>query len=376
MKADIEGFLYPCIDKNICIDCGLCNKVCPINKADEMASREKDMPLEAYAVRNRNSKVLDSSSSGGFFSVIAEYVTDKEGYVFGACYDEDFNVFHAGTFDQTKINGFRTSKYVQSNLSNAFSETKYLLENKKLVCFSGTPCQIEGLKSFLGKNYDNLITVDLVCHGVPSPKLWRKYLLYQEDKYHLKITSVNFRKKTYGYHAGILELVFANGEKYYGSVRNDGMVKSFFSEIASRPSCYKCKFKYAKHNSDFTLFDCWHANKLVDRLIDDDRGFTNVFVQSEKGKNILAKISENLILYPVEPEKAIQLDGPMVRNSAIPHKNRTQFYQEMDQTSLQHTVQRFIPITLKDRMIVSLRDFCHKLGILAIARRFSQRVKI
>lgn len=150
---------------------------------------------------------------------------------------------------------------MQSDLGDCFSEIKKHLMQETKVCFIGTPCQVYGLKSYLRKEYDNLVTVDLVCHGTPSPKLWKKYLDEQKDKYHSEIDDIVFRNKTYGYHSGTMRIRFKNQFVYYGSARVDPMLKSFFAEISSRPSCYQCHFKSVERCSDFTIYDCWHLNK-------------------------------------------------------------------------------------------------------------------
>lgn len=190
MREDEEGFLYPYVDKTVCVDCKLCEKVCPvINVAEDLPFEQK-----AFLVQNKNSDVRRESTSGGAFTPIAEYVISKNGIVYGAAYDNDFNVEHIGTNNIEEISKFRNSKYVQSNTKYTFKEVKKHIENGRLVCYSGTPCQIEGLKTFLGKDYPNLITVDVVCHAVSSPLIWRKYVQMQKRKYGDKINNIMFRE--------------------------------------------------------------------------------------------------------------------------------------------------------------------------------------
>lgn len=246
---------------------------------------------------------------------------------------------------------FRGSKYVQSDLKDCFTEIKKHIEKKTVVCFIGTPCQVYGLKSFLGKEYDNLVTVDVVCHGTPSPKMWEKYLNLQKSKYHSEIESVAFRYKTYGYHSSTMRIAFKNGKSYFGSARVDLMLKSFFEGLSSRPSCYKCHFKTLERCSDFTIYDCWNAEKLVNNLIDDDKGFTNLIVQSSKGEKILEEIKDKYELYSVDLKKAADLDGVMIWNSAQPHPRRNEFYHGIDEELLDNHVQKFAPIKVKDYLI-------------------------
>lgn len=257
----------------------------------------------------------------------------------------------------------RGSKYVQSNLNDCFIRIREILEDNQLVCFVGTTCQVYGLKSYLKKDYENLITVDLVCHGVPSPKLWKKYLEYQKNKYHSDIIEVSFRNKTYGYHSGTMKIKFQNGKIYYGSARVDYMLKSFFTEIASRPSCYHCQFKTLSRCSDFTIFDCWHAKDLAGLKEDDDKGFTNVIVQSSKGQKVLDTIFERFELYQVDTRKAIDLDGSMVCRSAVPHPKRKKYYSGLDETEIADHIRKFIPVTRMDYLIERLKIVVYKTGL-------------
>lgn len=263
----------------------------------------------------------------------------------------------------------RGSKYVQSDLGDCFSRIKSYLTQKRLVCFVGTPCQIEGLKAFLSKDYDNLLTVDLVCHGTPSPKLWIKYLDYQREKYHSNIKSINFRNKTYGYHSGTMKIVFDNGKIYQGSARIDYYLKSFFSEIASRPICYNCPFKTVKHCSDFTIYDCWHPEELSNEIKDDDKGYTNLIIQSEKGKQIFSQIKDKYEAYSVLPNDAIKLDGKMIAHSAIKHPQRSEYYRNIDRLSFPELINKFIPITFTDLLIERMKIVLYKLGVFNIIKK-------
>lgn len=257
---------------------------------------------------------------------------------------------------------------MQSNLADCFSEIKKQLMQETIVCFIGTPCQVYGLKSYLRKEYDNLVTVDLVCHGTPSPKLWKEYLDEQKEKYHSEIDDVVFRNKTYGYHSGTMCIRFKNQFTYYGSARVDPMLKSFFAEISSRPSCYKCHFKSVERCSDFTIYDCWHASDLVEGLVDDDKGFTNVIVQSLKGEKILEKIADSYELYVTNLQKAIELDGTMICNSAVPHPRRDECYLNLDNENLRTHVEKFIPIKFKDYLIEKSKRILYCIGVYKFLR--------
>ncbi len=363
MKEDEEGFLYPNIDKSKCIDCGLCDRICPIKN-----KKENNIEPKAYSMRVKDKEILKRSTSGGFFTPLAKYVLDNSGIVFGVGYDDKFNVVHKEINKIDDIKELVGSKYVQSYLGDTFKRVKDYLDKGKIVLFSGTPCQIEGLRKYLDKEYDNLIIMDLICHGTPSAKLWKKYITYQEKKYKSKIQKAYFRNKTYGYHSGTMKLVFENGKVYYGSARVDFMLKSFFKEISSRPSCYNCNFKSRKHNSDFTVFDCWHISNYVKNIKDDDKGYTNVIVNSKKAQQILEKIKDNITLYEVDLNEIIRLDGSMVENSTKPHEKRFEFYRSLDNVEIEETIQKYIPISKMDRVIEESKNILFRLGFINFAR--------
>ncbi len=372
MKPDEEGFLYPEVDTESCINCGLCDKICPI-KITEAVSQDNTV-ADAFCLRAKSTDVVKDSTSGGFFTPLCEYVLNKNGVVFGAAYTEAKKIEHilvsAENKDDAKL--LRGSKYVQSNPGDSFAKVKELLKDGVTVVYSGTPCQVAGLLSFIKEPYDNLITVDLICHGTPSPMLWEKYINYQEQKYKSEVVKVSFRKKTYGYHSGTMELVFKNGKVYHGSARVDYMLKSFFKEISSRPACYECHFKTDHHKSDFTIFDCWSASKLVSGLKDDDLGYTNVFVNTEKGRRLLSELKCFYEYYPVDLEKAIELDGSMVRKSAVPHKERKNYYKNLKETPLPEHINKFIPVTKKDYILENVKGVIYKLGLLNLIKKLKK----
>ena len=192
----------------------------------------------------------------------------------------------------------------------------------------------------------------------------------QKSEYHSEIENVVFRNKTYGYHSGTMRIQFKNGAVYYGSARVDPMLKSFFTEISSRPSCYDCRFKTLERCSDFTIYDCWHVSELVDNLADDDKGFTNLIVQSSKGAKVLREIAERYEIYPTDLMTAVKLDGIMIQHSAKPHPKRSEYYVELDKESLKMHVQRFIPIRKQDYLIERSKSILYRMGIYRILKKF------
>ena len=360
MKEDFEGFLYPVIDKDKCINCGLCDKTCPIKNKNI----KKEKFEEAYALRVKDKEILKASTSGGFFTPISEYIISLGGVVYGVGFDEKWKVCHKEAKTIEAIQEFKGSKYVQSDLDGIFKKVENNLKKDKYVLFSGTPCQVEGLKKYLKKDYGKLYTVDLICHGVPSPKLWREYIKFQEKKYKSKIKEVYFRNKTYGYHSGTMKIVFDNGKEYYGSSRVDYMLKSFYRDISSRPSCYECRFKSRNHISDITIYECWSIEKLNSKLKDDDLGYTNIIVNSKKGKEILNSIRTKYNIYDVDIDSQIKFDGIMVENSSNPNPNRLKYYKELEKDGIEKNLKKYIKITIKDYFIENIKPILYKTKLI------------
>ena len=300
MIEDEEGFLYPKVDKEKCVNCGLCEKVCPIINASEH-KKEK----HAYIFQHKDDIVRRQSTSGGAFTAIAEYVIEKGGIVYGVAFDDEYNVIHTGIEKKEELYRFRNSKYVQSNPKNSFKEVKEFLNSGRTVCFSGTSCQIEGLKRFLNNDYENLILVDVVCRAVPSPLVWRKYLKLRKQKYK-DIKYIMFRDKYYGYKYSNLSIYNKNNDKkqeYHSGVDSDPYLRAFFSNICDRPSCYNCKFKKDNRESDITIWDCFEVEKY-NKSFDDDKGTTRVMTNSKKGYEIIQELFENNRCEEIDFEKA------------------------------------------------------------------------
>lgn len=365
MSPDEEGFLYPQINEYRCVGCNLCDKVCPVKTPFDIPSRK----VSTVVVRSKDSDNLRKSTSGGVFKSLAEYVLKQNGVVCAAAYEENLKVKHLliteDEYDDRVLSRIRGSKYVQSNIGDCYFRIKQYLKLGRQVLFVGTPCQVSGLKKYLLTEYDNLLTVDLVCHGTPSPKLWEKYVAFYENKMKSKITAATFRSKKYGYHSGgFMELHFENKKIYRCSGRVDYMLKSFFEEICSRPICYDCPFKGINRVSDLTLYDCWHFSNLISGISDDDLGYTNVVIQSVKGKKYIDLLSNTLEIYNVDTELAKKLDGPMIDNCPKPHPMRNEFYKEIDEVSLPEHINKYIPITRKDYYIEWIKKILYSVGVL------------
>lgn len=349
---DIEGFLYPKVNMDACINCGLCESVCPMNNKKKPIDIKKGVVL-----RDKNEYIAKESSSGGFFTSFANHIIKKGGVIYAvAC--EAKVIKHVRVTNLDGVDSLRGSKYVQSEIRGIFNTIAQDLQNNRLVGFVGTSCQLNGLINYLNiRKIDksNLITVDLICHGVSSPLLWDKYIKYQEEKFNSEIDYVNFRYKTYGYHSGSMKLHFKNGKNYYGSGRVDFMLKSFFSEISSRPSCFYCNFKDSNRLSDFTVFDAWHYYELTGRK-DDDRGYTNVLINTEKGLNYFENIKNYYHYEYVDFSEAIRLDGIMYDKSAIPHQQRDEFYFNTINDTMNVIANKYLNIKRKDWIIERMKS--------------------
>lgn len=286
MHENIEGFQEPYVENELeCIECGLCERVCPVLN---VKYEDKNWNEKAYIVQNIDEKVRSESASGGAFSAIAEYVLKQKGIVYGAAYDENFFVRHICVDSSAELWKLRHSKYVQSNLDGVFKDIKGKLDRKLMVCFSGTPCQVEGLCSFLGKKYSNLILVDVCCHGVSSPMIWKKYV---EMNNHYMADNIFFRWKHYGYKYSTMSFFKDNKEVYFSGVESDPMLRAYFSNNCDRKSCYDCAFKKRFHKSDFTIWDCFQP-RFFNKEFDDDKGTTSVLVNSNKGEKIILNLMD------------------------------------------------------------------------------------
>ena len=364
MKPDFEGFLYPDVNTDICVNCGLCEKVCPVKSK---VSLEEENTL-GYIVRNKDLDIVKDSTSGGAFSVFAKHVFENGGIVYGAGYDADMNVVCKKATNMAELAEMRGSKFVQSNLDRVFSEIKEQLNKGVFVMFTGTPCQVSGLISYIGKKPDNLLCIDFVCRGVPSPKLWRNYLNMMQKRYKSKVVAVKFKNKTYGYHATTMKVDFANGKTWYGSGRIDPMMKAFVKEMASRPSCGDCHFKGIQRPSDITMFDCYEFAAITGKK-DDDMGYTSLFIHSCKGIDIFDKVRKEFLVIDVAVDDLVTENGIMVCNSAKPSDRRTAFYDASNRLPIDEAMNVVLPIEKKDYFIEKCKSTLYRLGLIPILKK-------
>lgn len=359
LSADKEGFLYPVVNAEVCINCGLCEKVCPV-----LHPKKKESQPDVFAAINTDEKIRQQSSSGGIFTLIAEKVIDEGGVVFGARFNENWEVVHDYTETKEGLSYFRSSKYVQSNLGKAFNQAKSFLETGRKVMFTGTPCQIAGLKNFLRKSYDNLLTVDVVCHGVPSPGIWKEYLnqsvknIYK-NKCHLGesielkdvIQNISFRSKEKGWKNFHVAIEYKNGERESVPFYQNVYMNAFLSDFSLRPSCYACPAKLDNMQGDITLADCWGVDKLKPE-IDDDKGCGLMLIHNPAIWKQYDEVS-SIVKYPLDLSDVVKYN-PMIMVSATVPVNRTLFFDLLSKIGLKKTYQYVTSPRLLIRILRSL----------------------
>lgn len=323
IRTDGEGFWYPEVSKSGCVDCGSCERACPALQKHE----GKTNPA-AFAAYFKDERVRQNSSSGGVFTVAARHILDKGGVVFGAAFDGCHNVVHSYTEHKDGLERLRGSKYVQSRTGECYNEAESFLKQGRTVLFSGTPCQVAGLKCYLGKEYDNLFCADLICHGVPSPKVWRKYLEYHEKRAGAQVTGVNFRSKIKGWKKFCMALWFSDKKVYNNDLYRDLFLKSFLQDISLRPSCYDCKFKILSRESDLTLADFWGVETILPSM-SDDRGISLVLIHSDKGQALFKAISDKIIFCEADLNRAVDFNQAAVK-SAFKNPKRDLFFKDLD----------------------------------------------
>ena len=369
MHADNEGFLYPVVDTETCIDCGLCEKVCPV-----INQEEPQKPIKVFAAYNKDEKIREQSSSGGVFTLLAEETIKKGGVVFGVKFNKEWMPEFDYTETVEDIAPFRGSKYVQARVDNAYKQAEEFLKAGRDVLFSGTPCQIAGLKRYLRKEYSNLLTVDIICHGVPSPKVWEMYLKDTCSKllknmpdekiqsvspigetYKSCIEAVSFRSKITGWKkfSFLLKLNFPtcdgkNTVFFTEPFGKNNFMRAFLSDTILRPSCYACPAKQGKSHSDITIADFWGID-IIDSAFDDDKGCGAIFVNTAKGEAI----------YPISQTtyKEKTFNEVITYNSAYyqsckPHPNRKKFFKGLDKAiNISSYIQKTLQPTLMSRII-------------------------
>lgn len=328
MSEDKEGFLYPIVNNNLCKRCGLCVSVCPIKKRS-ISADIRPSQIAYKAIRIKNDSLLERSSSGGAFIAIASYIIYKGGVVCGAKYTDDSVVIHSFAYTMEDIYDFMGSKYSQSDIRGIYEQIKKLLQSGRIVLFSGTPCQTHGLTLFLKKKYENLVTVDLVCHAVPSPKIFREYINFCSQILGKRIKSVDMRSKIpYGWsHNFTYCFNLESGEKITEPEGIERWGRLFFSKLIDRPSCHQCRYANLNRIGDLTIADFWDDdNKRPD--IKSNKGTSLCLINSRKGLDIIENIKDSIQTWDITMDESIQ---PCLLYPTSAHKLRDRFWIDYEQ---------------------------------------------
>ena len=340
-QTDIEGFWYPKVDKEKCIDCGLCEKVCPIINIKEL--KKNDLPQSTcYAAEHKNMEVIFDSTSGGLFSALADIMYRNNGYVGGAVFNEDFSVRHYISNDKHDLPQLRSSKYLQSNMNGFYNQVKQLLMANEQVLVCGTPCQMTALRSFLRKDYENLIIVDFICRGINSPKVWQKYLDSFEERYGSKVVYCKAKSKEYGWRNLTQKVILANGKHCYETKDQSNFTKGYLQTgVYCRPSCYDCKFKGYPRISDITLADFWGIEN-VDQSMEKDLGTSLVMINSKKGQNYFEKIKPRINYVPVSFESIEAGNQALKKPLQSPKVDRKKFFEDLQSMTFLNIADKYV----------------------------------
>ena len=354
-ERDEEGFDYPALDEDACVKCGKCLQTCPVNK--KYISSASD----AFAARNSERDIRIRSSSGGIFTSLAESVIDDGGVIVGAAFDDSMILRHVIVDKKDDIGPLCASKYVQSTLGDVFRETKKILDKGRKVLFCGTPCQVAGVHEFLGRDYDNLIIIDVLCYGVPSPGIFKDFISYLEDKHSSKVKKFYFREKSYGYASPNVKAIFADNSVEEMSYDIKSYTNLFFKGIIARPSCSECKFKGVDRVSDLTLGDYWGIGKR-EKAMDDDTGTTLVMAHTDKGRDAIIGL-KGACVKKMDFNTVVSDCGPMLMESAVVNSRRDSFFRLYKNVTYIEAARMFAPNTAKNVLANTIKPIILRVGL-------------
>lgn len=358
MRQDEEGFFYPrLIDSSSCIDCRLCQVVCP-------ARKEHGVPQmfdSAWMANAKDEELRKRSSSGGLFGALARAVLQAGGVVFGARYDDHFRVYHDCVDTPEELETLIGSKYSQSDLNDTFRRAEKMLKTGRMVLFTGLPCQIEGLRLFLKREYENLLMMDLFCYGVQSPMVWEYYLKSMgfADR---EIRQINMRSKRYGWKKYAMEIAFADGKEYLAQKSKDPYLRSYSSGLYVRESCHNCKYKGFPRMSDITAGDFWEVNEVFPGR-DSRQGVSLVICNSERGGKWLERISSQVEFHAVDMKKLFEMQTDYLKPCAI-NRNRSMFFEGVRAGEpIKALVDRCVENSSSKTMIYEIKKMLFRAGL-------------
>lgn len=371
LKTDIEGFWYPVVDKEKCVDCGLCDKVCPELHIDELKKNDYPKPVHTMAAINKKMSVRWDSTSGGAFSALADAMYEQGGYVSGAVYNEDFSVRNFISSNPADLERLRSSKYLQSKAEGLYKEIRELLRKGEKVLACGTPCQMTALRSFLRKDYDNLIIVDFICRGVNSPKVYRKYLDSLERKFGGKVVYVKAKNKELGWRNLTRKVVFDNGKVYYGVHMQDDFRRGYHTNVYCRPSCYTCQYKGFPRMADITIADYWGIER-VDPNMDNNIGTSMILLNSNKGIAFFEKVKDKLEWEETSFESVLPGNIALRKPIEPARIDRKSFFEDLDKGTFEDVTAKYFPLHEQTGSLKSqVKDFVRFFKSLFKMYRFS-----
>jgi len=368
MKTDEEGFLYPEIDPEICVDCGLCRKVCPLQNEVDVQDRFAE-PL-VYALKHKSDNVRMTSASGGAYTAISDYALNTSCTLYGVEFSEDFTVQHNGTTSEEGRNKFKGSKYVKSNLGDVFKQVREELVNNRGVLFTGTPCEVAGLRKYLEVakvKTDKLTLNDIICHGAPSALLWKQYLSFIQKKSKLK--SYTFRSKEMSWQGYNVKAEFEDGKSKINTSDVMIYVNIFGSDLALRPSCYNCKFTNLYRISDIMIGDFWGIEKSLPEL-DDDKGVSLIFVNTSKGQVVFEEIKDKIDFVQSNTKDCLQ---PNLQQPTKCPTNRDQFWSDYQKFGFDYIAKKYAGYGFKGRLKKVIIILLKKLGLFELIRKALRR---
>lgn len=353
IKRNGEGFYRPIINLEKCVNCGLCEKSCPIINPIKNLYK----PIQIFASWNKNSEIRRNSSSGGVFSAFAETILEEGGIVVGATYSDKLKVSHYVIERKSELYKLRLSKYVQSEIGLVFRKIKEVLRTNRKVLFCGTPCQAAGLRSYLRKDYDNIIICDFICHGVPSPIMLEKYLLWLTNKYG-KISYLNFRDKRKGWYDALRVITIKNGMTKIMRGKYDAYWVGFNNNNNLQESCYQCKFVGLQRTSDITIADYWGIGKKIPfgNINEIEKGVSSIIINTQKGRNLVDLSMEKLILFERTIEEVVKGNQTILKSCQRPF-TRDYFYKELDQMEFKYFIKKYLTPSFKGKLIKIFREY-------------------
>ena len=343
-KTDNEGFWYPEVNSSLCVDCGLCEKVCPIIHADDLKKNDFEESL-CFAAQNKNLQSLFNSSSGSAFAALAEKMYKMGGYVGGAIFNDDYSSSMFLSSEKADLERIRNSKYIQSNAEGFYRSIKEVLKNEEKILICGLPCQIAAIKSYLGKEYEHLILVDLICLGVNSPKILRGYLDYMEEKHKSKIIYYKAKNKELGWRNLTTKIVFENGDVEYDKRDTNYFTHGFIGTHAfARPSCYECRFKGKPRIADITIGDLWGAERIVGAEYDKNLGTSVIMINSKKGLAYYSSMNSSFKQCEIKYSDVLKGNKALVSSLSKPKIDRNLFYSDLYNLKFLDFAKKYIEI--------------------------------